>query len=110
MELLVSLTICSCYVPPPQTNRARYAYAMLVAAEATVGAITLDYWKTAVPATAWITIILVVILFLNIVACIVLWRSRVLVRVHQADHHYRPENLVVRAVLWRWFKERSAWM
>lgn len=45
-----------------------YAYAILVAAEATAGAILLDYWTTPVPAAAWITIFLVVILFLNIVA------------------------------------------
>lgn len=45
-----------------------YAYAILVAAEATAGAILLDYWETPVPAAAWITIFLVVILFLNIVA------------------------------------------
>lgn len=49
------------------TNR-RYAYAILVAAEATAGSILLDYWSTPVPAGAWITIFLVVILFLNIVA------------------------------------------
>lgn len=45
-----------------------YAYAILVAAEATAGSILLDYWKTAVPAAVWITIFLLVILFLNIVA------------------------------------------
>ncbi|KAF1951902.1 amino-acid permease inda1 [Byssothecium circinans] len=45
-----------------------YAYAILVAAEATAGSILLDYWTTPVPAAAWITIFLVVILLLNIVA------------------------------------------
>lgn len=45
-----------------------YAYAILVAAEATAGAILLDYWKTVVPDAVWITIFLLVILFLNIVA------------------------------------------
>lgn len=45
-----------------------YAYAMLVAAESTAGAIVLDYWKTPVPVAVWIAIILVVILLLNIVA------------------------------------------
>ncbi|KAF1975743.1 amino-acid permease inda1 [Bimuria novae-zelandiae CBS 107.79] len=45
-----------------------YAYAILVAAEATAGAILLDYWKTTVPAGAWIAIFMIVILFLNIVA------------------------------------------
>jgi amino acid transporter len=45
-----------------------YAYAILVAAEATAGAILLDYWKTVVPNAVWITIFLLVILFLNIVA------------------------------------------
>ncbi|KAK7183446.1 hypothetical protein DPSP01_010554 [Paraphaeosphaeria sporulosa] len=45
-----------------------YAYAILVAAEATAGAILLDYWSTPVPAGAWIAIFMIVILFLNIVA------------------------------------------
>jgi len=45
-----------------------YAYAILVAAEATAGAILLDYWDTPVPAAAWITIIMIVILALNIIA------------------------------------------
>ncbi|KAF2467420.1 uncharacterized protein BDR25DRAFT_335874 [Lindgomyces ingoldianus] len=44
-----------------------YAYAILVAAEATAGAILLDYWSTPVPDAVWITIFLLVILFLNIV-------------------------------------------
>ncbi|KAK8042895.1 proline-specific permease [Apiospora phragmitis] len=45
-----------------------YAYAILVAAEATAGAILLDYWETPVPTAVWITIILVVTLILNIIA------------------------------------------
>ncbi|KAF2200189.1 proline-specific permease-like protein [Delitschia confertaspora ATCC 74209] len=45
-----------------------YAYAILVAAEATAGAILLDYWETPVHAAVWITIFLIVILFLNIIA------------------------------------------
>ncbi|KAF2260184.1 proline-specific permease-like protein [Lojkania enalia] len=45
-----------------------YAYAILVAAEATAGAILVDYWSTPVPTAVWITIFLLVILFLNIVA------------------------------------------
>ncbi|KAM0286238.1 hypothetical protein ACHAQH_000965 [Verticillium albo-atrum] len=45
-----------------------YAYAMLVGAEASAGAILLDYWNTPVPAAVWITIILVVTLALNIFA------------------------------------------
>jgi len=45
-----------------------YAYAILVAAEATAGAILLDYWESPVPTGVWITIILVVILLLNIIA------------------------------------------
>lgn len=45
-----------------------YAYAILVAAEASAGAILLDYWNTPVPAAVWITIILVVTLGLNIFA------------------------------------------
>lgn len=45
-----------------------YAYAMLVAAEASAGAILLDYWKTSVPSPVWIAIYLVLILGLNILA------------------------------------------
>lgn len=45
-----------------------YAYSILVAAEATAGAILLDYWNTPVHPAVWITIILVVLLILNIVA------------------------------------------
>ncbi|KAH7399553.1 proline-specific permease-like protein [Pyrenochaeta sp. MPI-SDFR-AT-0127] len=45
-----------------------YAYAILVAAEATAGAILLDYWETPVHNAVWITIFLVLVLFLNIVA------------------------------------------
>ncbi|EEY22799.1 hypothetical protein ACHAQF_003938 [Verticillium nonalfalfae] len=45
-----------------------YAYAMLVGAEASAGAILLDYWNTPVPAAVWITIILLVTLALNIFA------------------------------------------
>ncbi|KAK3092192.1 hypothetical protein LTR53_019664, partial [Teratosphaeriaceae sp. CCFEE 6253] len=33
-----------------------YAYAMLVAAETTAGAIVLQYWTDAVPVAVWITI------------------------------------------------------
>ncbi|KAI1339864.1 proline-specific permease [Xylariaceae sp. FL0016] len=45
-----------------------YAYAMLVAAECTAGAIVLQYWTEAVPVAAWIAILLIVILLLNIIA------------------------------------------
>ncbi|KAL2161746.1 hypothetical protein VTH06DRAFT_8308 [Thermothelomyces fergusii] len=45
-----------------------YAYAILVAAEASAGAILLDYWETPVHVGVWITIILVVCLLLNIIA------------------------------------------
>ncbi|EOD50693.1 putative proline-specific permease protein [Neofusicoccum parvum UCRNP2] len=45
-----------------------YAYAMLVGAEASAGAILLDYWNTPVPPAVWITIILVITLALNIFA------------------------------------------
>ncbi|KAL1648366.1 hypothetical protein SLS58_002119 [Diplodia intermedia] len=45
-----------------------YAYAMLVGAEASAGAILLDYWKTPVPPAVWIAIILAIILALNIFA------------------------------------------
>ncbi|KAF2160226.1 hypothetical protein M409DRAFT_70580 [Zasmidium cellare ATCC 36951] len=43
-----------------------YAYAILVAAEATAGAIIIEYWTTS--HLVWIFIILVVILLLNIIA------------------------------------------
>ncbi|KAK3936114.1 proline-specific permease [Diplogelasinospora grovesii] len=45
-----------------------YAYSILVAAEATAGAILLEYWPSPVPTWAWITIILAVNLLLNIIA------------------------------------------
>ncbi|KAH6854010.1 amino acid permease/ SLC12A domain-containing protein [Chaetomium sp. MPI-CAGE-AT-0009] len=45
-----------------------YAYAILVAAEASAGAILIDYWDTPVHSAVWITIILVVCLALNIIA------------------------------------------
>lgn len=45
-----------------------YAYAILVAAEASAGAIILDYWSTPVPTAVWIAIILAVNLGLNIFA------------------------------------------
>jgi amino acid transporter len=45
-----------------------YAYAVLVAAEASAGAILIDYWETPVHSAVWITIILVVCLALNIIA------------------------------------------
>ncbi|KAM0425533.1 hypothetical protein ACHAPT_009323 [Fusarium lateritium] len=44
------------------------AYAMLIGAEASAGAILFDYWDTGVHAAVWITIFLVVILGLNIIA------------------------------------------
>ncbi|KAI5919368.1 proline-specific permease [Camillea tinctor] len=45
-----------------------YAYAMLVAAEFTAGAIILQYWTQAVPVGVWIAVQLVVVLLLNVVA------------------------------------------
>ncbi|KAK1821199.1 hypothetical protein LTR12_004425 [Friedmanniomyces endolithicus] len=45
-----------------------YAYAILVAAEATAGATVLQYWTKVVPVAVWITIILLSILALNIFA------------------------------------------
>ncbi|KAI1807491.1 proline-specific permease [Daldinia bambusicola] len=45
-----------------------YAYAMLLAAECTAGAIILQYWTNAVPVAVWIAIQLIVILLLNIIA------------------------------------------
>ncbi|CAI4214237.1 unnamed protein product [Parascedosporium putredinis] len=43
-----------------------YAYAMLVGAEASAGAILLEYWNSPVPTAVWIAIILIVLLGLNI--------------------------------------------
>ncbi|GAW13560.1 hypothetical protein ANO14919_029470 [Xylariales sp. No.14919] len=45
-----------------------YAYAILLAAECTAGAIILQYWTHSVHVAVWIAIQLVVVLFLNIVA------------------------------------------
>lgn len=45
-----------------------YAYSILIGAEASAGAILLDYWDTPVPSAVWITIILLVTLGLNIFA------------------------------------------
>lgn len=45
-----------------------YAYAVLLAAESTAGAIVLQYWTNIVPVGAWIAVILIVILLLNIIA------------------------------------------
>ncbi|KAK3362444.1 proline-specific permease [Lasiosphaeria hispida] len=45
-----------------------YTYSVIIATEATAGAILLDYWKTPVPSWVWITIILAVNLALNIIA------------------------------------------
>ena len=45
-----------------------YAYAILIAAETTAGAIVVQYWTHSVNVAVWIAIQLIVILFLNIVA------------------------------------------
>ncbi|TGJ84597.1 hypothetical protein E0Z10_g4164 [Xylaria hypoxylon] len=45
-----------------------YAYAILLAAECTAGAIIIQYWTHAVPVAVWIAIQLIVVLFLNVVA------------------------------------------
>ncbi|CZT15155.1 probable proline-specific permease (proline transport protein) [Ramularia collo-cygni] len=45
-----------------------YAYAILVAAEASAGAIILSYWAPKVSAGVWIAIFLVLVLALNIIA------------------------------------------
>lgn len=45
-----------------------YAYAILVAAEASAGSILLGYWAPNVNVAAWITIFLVLVLFLNVIA------------------------------------------
>ena len=49
-----------------------YTYAILVAAEATAGAIVLQYWTTTVNVGVWIAVILIVILLLNIIAVCIL--------------------------------------
>ena len=45
-----------------------YAYAMLLAAEASAAGIIIDYWNPPVNVALWIAIVLLVILFLNIIA------------------------------------------
>lgn len=45
-----------------------YAYAMLVAAEASAASIVLDYWQAPVNVAVWITMVLIIILLLNIIA------------------------------------------
>ncbi|KAK2626277.1 hypothetical protein QTJ16_004539 [Diplocarpon rosae] len=45
-----------------------YAYAMLVAAEASAASIVMDYWNLPVNAAVWIAIVLVIMLLLNVVA------------------------------------------
>lgn len=45
-----------------------YAYAILVAAEAVAGGILLSYWAPNVNPAVWITIFLVLVLFLNVIA------------------------------------------
>jgi len=45
-----------------------YAYAILVAAEASAGSILLGYWAPNVNVAAWITIFLILVLFLNVIA------------------------------------------
>lgn len=44
----------------------RYTYAMLIAAEISAAATVIQYWTTAVPVAVWITILLVIVVFLNI--------------------------------------------
>lgn len=45
-----------------------YAYAMLIAAEATAAGIILDYWNAPVNIAVWITMVLVIMLLLNVIA------------------------------------------
>jgi amino acid transporter len=45
-----------------------YAYAILVAAEASVGAVIISYWDATTSAGVWITVFLVLVLALNIIA------------------------------------------
>ncbi|KAL1964773.1 hypothetical protein VTN77DRAFT_6640 [Rasamsonia byssochlamydoides] len=45
-----------------------YSFSMLIASEVTAASLVIEYWTTEVPVAVWITIILAVILFLNIVA------------------------------------------
>ena len=44
----------------------RYTYAMLVAAEISAAATVIQYWTTTVHVAVWITILLVIVIFLNI--------------------------------------------
>lgn len=43
-----------------------YSYAMLVAAEVSAASVVIDYWDNPVPVAAWITIILITVVLLNI--------------------------------------------
>lgn len=45
-----------------------YSYAMLVAAEVSAASTVIDYWDNPVPVAAWITIILITVILLNIFA------------------------------------------
>jgi amino acid transporter len=45
-----------------------YAYAILVAAEASVGAVIISYWDPNTSAGVWITVFLILVLALNIIA------------------------------------------
>ncbi|KAL5345462.1 hypothetical protein ACLOAV_009835 [Pseudogymnoascus australis] len=45
-----------------------YAYAMLVAAEASAASIILDYWEAPVHVAVWITMVLFIVLLLNVIA------------------------------------------
>ncbi|KAF6221966.1 hypothetical protein HO133_001934 [Letharia lupina] len=45
-----------------------YSYAMLVAAEISAASVVIDYWDNPVPVAAWITIILITVVLLNVFA------------------------------------------
>ncbi|SMY29697.1 unnamed protein product [Zymoseptoria tritici ST99CH_1A5] len=45
-----------------------YAYAILVAAEASVGAVIISYWNESISAGVWIALFLILVLALNIIA------------------------------------------
>ena len=64
MELLVILT--ELRLPSWKLTESRYTYAILVSAEISAAATVIQYWTTAVPVAVWITIILVLVVFLNI--------------------------------------------
>lgn len=80
---------------------------MLVAAEISAAATVIQYWTTAVPVAVWITIILIVVVFLNIFVVSIygeaefwfarsvqLWRTRTSIdqEQYQIDYNFGAYN------------------